>query len=216
MKFEGRNYRVDLLETEGGIAIVGGFFGQVRIAYSELFKLLVKHVETGEVRVLTSLDGWRSVDVSEESGTTKFVFSSADACEAVTVTITATPDEEGISFGGGIQNDNAVWSAMELTYPTPTVFGDTLDLFVPAENGLVIKNATSNEEFKKYIHGTVIPYPSRRMSMQFFAAYGKESGLYLGFHDGTAAAKEIMGIKKNNAPHMANIPTNMALFLLIL
>lgn len=199
MKFEGRNYRVDLLATEGGLAIVGGFFGQVRIAYGELFKLRMKHVETGEARILTSLDGWKTVEVCEENGTTKFVFSSADACEAITVTITATPDEEGVSFGGGIQNDNDAWSAMELTYPTPIVFGDTLDLFVPAENGLVVKNATNNEDFKKYVHGTVIPYPSRRMSMQFFAAYGRESGLYLGFHDGTAAAKEITLTSENGA-----------------
>ena len=52
MKFEGRNYRVDLLATEGGIAVVGGFFGQVRIAYGEIFKLRMKHVETGEARIL--------------------------------------------------------------------------------------------------------------------------------------------------------------------
>ena len=68
MKFEGRNYRVELLNTESGIAIVGGHFGEVRIAYGELFKLRMKHVETGEVRILTSLDGWQSVSVSERDG----------------------------------------------------------------------------------------------------------------------------------------------------
>lgn len=191
MNFEGRNYRLALSKTESGIAITGGLFGEVQIAHGELFKLRMKHVETGEEIILTSMDGWEGIDVSEKGDKTLFVFSRATACENVIVTINASADKDGISFGGGIQNDNETWSAMELTYPTPTVFGDTLDLFVPAENGLVVKNATNNEDFKKYVHGTVIPYPSRRMSMQFFAAYGRESGLYLGFHDGTAAAKEI-------------------------
>lgn len=190
MNFEGRNYRLALSKTESGIAITDGFFGEVQIARGELFKLRMKHAETGEERILTSMDGWEHVDVSEKGDETLFVFSRAAACENIAVTISAAPDEDGISFGGGIQNDNAEWSAMELSYPTPLVSGDALDLFVPAENGLVIKKATDAAEFNKYIHGTVIPYPSRRMSMQFFAVYGKESGIYLGFHDGTAAAKE--------------------------
>ena len=88
MKFEGQNYRVELLATESGIAIVGGHFGQARIAYGELFKLRMKHVETGEVRILTSLDGWRSVDVRKENETTKFVFSTADACERTSTSTT--------------------------------------------------------------------------------------------------------------------------------
>lgn len=191
MKLEGKKYRVELLKTESGIAVVGGFFGEVQLAYNELFRLRVKNVTTGEKRLLTSLDGWGRVDVSENGDETLFVFSSAEACDGITVTVSACADEDGVSFGGGVENHNAEWSAMELSYPTPLVFGDTLDLFVPAENGLEIKNASNAEEFKKYIHGTVIPYPSRRMSMQFFAAYGKKSGIYLGFHDGTAAAKEI-------------------------
>ena len=60
MKFEGKNYRVDLLSTDGGLAIVGGFFGEVQIAYGELFKLRLKHAETGEVINLTSLEGWKA------------------------------------------------------------------------------------------------------------------------------------------------------------
>ena len=76
MKFEGQNYRVELLATESGIAIVGGHFGQARIAYGELFKLRMKQVETGEERILTSLDDWKAIDVCEENGTTKFVTNS--------------------------------------------------------------------------------------------------------------------------------------------
>ena len=190
MKFEAKNYQLTFSRTENGIAIAGGFFGEIQIAESELFKLRVKHVKTGEEVTLTSLDGWGSIQVSENENETQFIFSHAATHENLAVTINASADEEGISFGGGIQNDNEEWSAMELSYPTPLVCGDELDLFVPAENGLVIKNATDEESFKKYIHGTVLPYPSRRYSMQFFAAYGKKSGIYLGFHDGTAAAKE--------------------------
>ena len=165
MKLEGKKYRVELLKTESGIAVVGGFFGEVQLAYNELFRLRVKNVTTGEERLLTSLDGWGRVDVSENSDEALFFFSSAEACDGITVTVSACADEDGVSFGGGVENHNAEWSAMDLSYPTPLVFGDALDLFVPAENGLEIKNASNAEEFKKYIHGTVIPYPSRRMPL---------------------------------------------------
>ena len=190
MNFKGKNYQLTFSKTENGIAIAGGFFGEIQIAQNELFKLRVKHVKTGEEAILTSLDGWGNIQISEKENEIQFTLSRASACEGLEVTINASADEDGVSFGGGIQNDNAEWSVMELSYPTPLVFGNELDLFVPAENGLVVKNATDEESFKKYIHGTVLPYPSRRYSMQFFAAYGKNSGIYLGFHDGTAAAKE--------------------------
>ena len=102
MKLEGKKYRVELLKTESGIAVVGGFFGEVQLAYNELFRLRVKNVTTGEERLLTSLDGWGRVDVSENGDEALFVFSSAEACDGITVTVSACADEDGVSFGGGV------------------------------------------------------------------------------------------------------------------
>lgn len=192
MKIKGQDWYLELdVKGGGGMAIVGGCFGQARLAEHELFSLRMKKVESGEELILTSEAGWGFVDCAEQDNTYTFSFSDCEKCPEVSVTLTAACDGDGISWSGEVKNQNGQWSAMDLTYPMPLVEGKDMDLFVPTEGGQVVKNAADPETFAEQLQEKKIPYPSRRCSMQFFAVYGEESGIYLGIHDGSAAAKEI-------------------------
>ncbi len=192
MKLKGQDWYLELKISHGeGMAIACGCFGQAKLAEHEIFKLRMKNTENGEEIFLTSDKDWGSVECGEKNDRYAFSFSASRRCPSVSVLITAVCDEAGISWGGEVKNENEKWSAMEITYPMPLVEGKDMDLFVPAEGGQVVKNVADPQIFAEQLQEKIIPYPSRRCTMQFFAVYGRESGMYLGIHDGSAAAKEI-------------------------
>ena len=192
MKLKGQDWCLELKMNDGGMVIADGYFGQAKLAEHEIFKLRMKKVENGEELFLSSDKDWGCVTCSDEDGRYELSFSSCELCPDLSVVVTAVCDDEGISWGGEVKNENEQWSAMELTYPMPLVEGKDMSLFVPEEGGQVVKNAAQPEIFAEQLQEKKIPYPSRRCSMQFFAVYGDESGIYLGIHDGSAAAKEIL------------------------
>ena len=191
MIFKGTNWQTELYTDAKSAYIAGGYFGEAKIAPSDVFRLRMKNVENGEVKYLGSRENFLSLDVVQDDNCVTLNFSNCEACPDITVTIKAVYDNEGISWSGGIQNRSSLWSAMELSYPTPLIIADGMDFFLPAESGQVVKNVGDKSIFDLHVEEKLIGYPSRKCCMQYFAVYGKESGIYLGIHDGSAAAKEI-------------------------
>lgn len=191
MILKGTSWQVELHIDRKSAYIVDGHFGQAKLAQSDIFRLRMKNIENGEVRYLGSQEDFSVLEAEQSDGRVVLTFSSCEDCADVTVYVFAIYDDRGISWSCSIQNQNPVWSAMELTYPMPLITAEGMNLFLPAESGQVVENAGDKSVFDLYVEEKLIGYPSRKCCMQYFAVYGKESGVYLGIHDGSAAAKEI-------------------------
>lgn len=191
IQIKGNDWLVEVESTVEGIYVKSGFFGQVRLEPSEIFTLRLKDCNRDRELRLTSRSAFGSVKTEQSDGKIDFYFSQYPEVPDVSVTITASYDETGISWTGDVQNHNQNWSAMELSYPTPILMAKDRDFFEPAESGQVIHNIGNDGVFAAEVPEKIMTYPSRKCCMQYFAVYGQESGIYLGIHDGSAASKEI-------------------------
>ena len=105
------------------------------------------------------------------------VFSAPENYGDITFKLSPKIDGKGISWFTEIINRSDEFSVMWVDYPIPRVTADTFNMFIPSCSGRVIADI-GNIGFK--MKDT---YPHHYSSMQYFAYYGKESGIYLGIHD---------------------------------
>ena len=181
--FESKNYKVEINVTENSAAVEGGFFGEVSLLHSELFSLRVKNTQTNESTVVTSENHWEKISIAKSAESVDLVFKNPEQFENISVTVTAKLNPDGIRWLVDVTNDNNVYSVMEVTYPTPKMTGDYLNYFIPYKAGVVIPDATNKVSSAGHY------YPHWGFCMQFFAVYGKQNGIYIGFEDGEAASK---------------------------
>lgn len=188
----GKDYTVAITAEDSKAYISGGNFGEISVLRSVLFSALIKNNLSGEKYSLDS-ESFSRLEVEEQKGNIKFVFSTPLGIEDISVSVNGEYNDSFVFWTVDVTNNNETYSIMEVTYPVPLLGAEGFDLFVPGASGYVVKNAgvTGFNDFKR-------DYPCGRMSMQYFAVYGKEGGAYIAVEDPLAAVKRFVAKAENN------------------
>lgn len=175
IEIEKSSYSVSF-DTDGhSLSVSGGHFGEMKISSAPLFFARAKRVSDGKNLLFSSSDTWERVEVNADGADYLFKFVGLSEIPGISVEYRAQISDTGIYWTGSVSNESDEWSVMEITYPTVFVTSPRYNLFVPYMCGMEIKDAgNSGFEFNEGNH---------RISMQFFAAYGDEGGIYYGIHD---------------------------------
>ena len=180
----GDNYSVRIACDEHSARIDGGRFGTIAIEPCDVFKANLKNPNSDEIREIGSTTVWKTVRLIQYDESFKLYFSDPDGIEQLMFAVEGICDDVGISWSVSVINDNLEWSVFDVNYPIPKLNSDHFDLFVPDGCGLVIKNA-GNKGYKYKRR-----YPGGYITMQYFAVYNDEGGVYLGIEDGKGSTKE--------------------------
>lgn len=180
---KGSFYQADFDVSEHSACLSGGHFGEIELVNSPLFTATVRRLPSGEDFVVSSASHWARLRTQRYSNTLKFYFSDPKCEERLMFVLEGVQDEDGISWRVEVLNSNPALSVMHVSYPAPTVTGARYDCFYPTGGGRVMSDA-GNRPFSEKRH-----YPTQQASMQFFAAYGKKDGIYIGLEDERAAGK---------------------------
>lgn len=169
-------WSVTLASSGRGAIISAGAFGELQLLTSELFRM---EIETGDGTTSTvfSSGGWESVELEQNGQSFAVTFTNPDKIEGLSVEVIGETDPDGISWYTNVTNDNSDCSVSSVSYPTPGVASETLHLFTPERSGRAIMDAGENGFAASY------EYPGHYLSMQYFAFWGEENGIYLGIHD---------------------------------
>ena len=173
---------LDISMTDQGISFVNGCMGGLQITPSPVFYMQLEDIAGNRVE-LNSESEWGMVVGAQEEEELRIRLSDHAKYNDLAVVITGRPDGKGISWYAEVSNQSTEYSVIAISYPTPTVQGTPLHLFVPDCCGRAIMNAGQNG-FQ--IYGD---YPGHNMSMQYFALWGERGGVYLGVHDPDACMK---------------------------
>ena len=183
---KGRKWHVCIELKDNGAYIKEGVFGNINIIQSELFTVSLKDITSNEKYSMPSSLGWDSIKLEMYEKRLSLIFYSC----CITVKVNAISDDLGISWTADIENRSDALSVMGMTYPTPYMQAERFDFFAPVSSGMVVPNAGNNPDFDKIINQPSYVYPSGVMSMQYFAVYRDNLGIYIGFHDEYANSKE--------------------------
>ncbi len=191
------NYALDLEVNETSAKVVGGRFHDVNLIEGELFSAILECPSTGEEKRVTSLSAWNKVDCRVMGNTYALSFSEPEGCADIVFLYTAVCDDKGIDWHCEIINDSPVWSVGLATYPTVKVAAEPLEIFTPEDSG-------------RHLSGTVdydFRYPATDATMQYFAFWSKEGGIYLGYHDPDANQKDLhLHAKDGNGSLVSEFP----------
>jgi len=176
------SWSLALSATDDGISFTDGRFGELAVCPSPVFHLTLEDT-SGNTFSVDSASGWNKVRCTHDETSVKFWMSKPGQYGDITVVITGLADENGISWYTDVINESGRYSVAEITYPTPVITGKTLHLFLPDCCGRAILNAGKNGFYGSYM------YPGHNMSMQYFAWWGENGGIYLGVHDPDACMK---------------------------
>lgn len=178
---QGPSYSVYIdAPAGGGASIAGGAFGELSVLPSPLFTVRLMTLATREKATVSSSD-FSLVSATEDGHSLTLVLFR----DAVTVSVTATRGDDGVSFRAGVKNENEKLSVLSVTYPMPRLSGKAFDLFEPSTGGKVIENAGE----RGFSYSEI--YPSHILCMPYFAVYGKENGVYLAVEDAKGAPKRM-------------------------
>lgn len=158
-----------------------------------LFDVTLRRKGTREAATLTADRGWGSVELCRgDLPGQRVVTLSAPTDErfaGVSVRVTLTPDSAASAFLWDLRvgNENLEWGLWRVVFPQVAVArqGETAGVFVPHGSGVVRQDLW---------HGTRSAggtYPNGWTAMQYLAAYGSGTGLYVGMHDPTGSTKDI-------------------------
>ncbi len=179
---DGKDFFIEFNKTEDGACIANGRFGALTFDRSALFTLTLRDVAAKKDFSISSLAGWQCVTQRERGGWVQFFFRGYEEMD-LSVTVTANPSEQGVTFETDISNLDSRYSVMEASYPTPSVKNDIFDLFFSSGPGRVIRDFRhANQDFSWL-------YPSSRFCMQYMALFAEGDALYLGHHDREARTK---------------------------
>lgn len=181
---KGENYRLEINVEKNKTEFSSGFFGEISIISGEIFTLTAKDVLSGESIIINSLS-FEKVCANKNENLIEILFENASELPEISVKVSGKNDKDGICWFVSVQNCSSKFSVMNITYPVPKIKSDYFNLFEPGTCGKVVKNAGVNGYKKQGV------YPHATTCMQYFAFYGKNNGIYLGVHDGSAAVKKI-------------------------
>ncbi|MBQ2726415.1 MAG: hypothetical protein IJF78_11985 [Clostridia bacterium] len=171
--------------SESGISFDGGRFSDLSVVPSPVFHMTLED-PSGNSFSVDSASGWKTVRTAQNDGYLKFWLSDPGDFTDITVIVTGRADTGGISWYTDVINESAGYSVTGVTYPTPALSGEVLHLFVPDCCGRAVMNAGKNGFYSNHM------YPGHNMSMQFFAWWSENGGIYLGVHDPDACMKSFV------------------------
>ena len=186
------NWSLTVSTDDHGATVTGGHFGALSVLESPLFSMKYAPVKESAYRraapddgitEITSACGWESVRSVCSDTLLQFWFSGPDGTADLTVVITGTIDDLGISWKCDVINNNPERTVHEITYPTPRVTGTPLHLFLPDCSGRALTDVGTRGFSGRW------DYPGHNMAMQYFAFWGEAGGIYLGIHDPDASMK---------------------------
>jgi hypothetical protein len=178
---KNKEMTVELSIEEHGASIQKGNIGHFEILPSPIFKALVKN-RNGESILISSLCDWQSTEVQACGEYTNILFVSNKFIVELSVEISFKYENDSIVWRARVNNNSSQWSVMSINYPTPVIKREKYDLFVPRFGGRIIKDASEID----YVYKN--NYPGT-LTMQYFALYSQDSGIYFGVEDEKAAVK---------------------------
>ncbi len=176
------NWSLGISVSDHGIAFESGCFRGLTVIPSPVFYLQAEDLD-GQNVTLDSRSGWQSVRCVCDDAVIQMTLSDPISYGGITVTVKGRPDENGISWYMDVANSSETHSVTAISYPTPSLQGEPLHLFVPDCCGRAIMDAGERG------FGGHYDYPGHNMSMQYFAWWGDNGGIYLGVHDPDACMK---------------------------
>ena len=170
--------------TEGRrLSITGGRMADFTVVPSPLFSGQLRHTADEVTAEISSEDLWDSVTYRTYGDSTEITCAGHEKARELTVICRARIERGGLVWQMNVINDSPDWIVMYISYPMPVLEHPRFTLFMPFIGGKTVEDAgNTSVEFNEN-------YPSGRMTMQYFAVYSKESGVYLGLEDGRAAVK---------------------------
>ncbi len=175
-------WSLTIAASDKAAVIYGGHFGELSIKTSELLVIELENVK-GATNQVNSSRGWKSVDVSYSGNEIKILFQNPSKATDIEIELIGRADTKGISWYTNVTNRSDEYSIAEVSYPTPTMIGETLHVFTPDRSGRAIMNAG---EVGYELTDT---YPGFHLSMQYYAYWGDYTGIYLGVHDPDGSSK---------------------------
>ena len=176
------NFSVIFEITDHCASIKKGIFGDITLLRSPIFSATIERLSDKEEFCISSESNWQNVTINNKS----FIFNTPESYGDITFILTPKADKNGISWFTEIKNCSEEYSVISVDYPIPKVTADNFNMFVPSCSGRVIADI-GNIGFK--MKDT---YPHHYSSMQYFAYYGKASGIYLGIHEKDACMKDFI------------------------
>ena len=194
MKIEDVNSNIDAMDFSSSF---------VTVQYSE-FDNKTKFYD------VDSSTNWGKVDYNQFDNKIQFTLSEHKDYKDITIIVEGDIDEKGISWGIEVKNSSKEYSVTSITYPTPSLKGKPLNLFVPDCSGVAIMNVGEKGYSVRDF------YPGHNMAMQYFAWWGNDGGVYIGVHDPKACMKTFYINAKNDVGQLklffegvgAGLPSN--------
>ncbi len=183
MLFQGQNYLLNItVNTNGAYVENGGFYG-IALKRAPLFEMKIQ-TRDDRCETFTSETGWRCVTASGEKKKTVLSFVSPRGIDGLVITLVVRATDTDVTFQTIVENASSV-SVISITYPTPRLYAEEYTLFLPLKAGKELQHAEQIHRQETY------HYP-QHTCMQFYAAYSRGGGIYLGIEDGTASAKQFV------------------------
>lgn len=186
------NYALSIDVKACGMAIAGGTFGDITLLPAPIFRMRLKNTKNNEELHVDSVSGWEKANIKERGTRVEFIFDGWKEVPDVCVIVEADLSEKTVKWTAEVMNDNQEYSVMDITYPTPKITASYFNLFTPGHSGNVTENAG------KQVINESFCYPGSGLSMQYFAMYGKDTGIYVATEDGKAATKKFEWVCEND------------------
>ena len=185
----GNNYSVDISSTDDNAYIESGHFGGLALVRKPLVTVELRRLS--DAHDFTVSERFGSIRAERFGELLRIFLSEPDGIQDIMFVVTAEADSLGISWKVEVINDSSDYSVMSVSYPLPDVTADSFELFVPTNSGKIVPDA-GHSEYKFYGN-----YPGADTSMQYFAAYNSDGGVYLGVEDGRGSAKRFTASAAN-------------------
>lgn len=156
-----------------------------------LFTLTARAISTDEKITVKSSEGWASAEVISGKESTTAVFTGNKLLPKVIVTITASCEQNRITWTTALTSTNNEYSLYECDYPILSFDANAnTSFFSPYGCGEVYPST------KEY--NSTQNYPSYGVSMQYFAFFNEKTkrGIYYGLHDPAPAYKKLCFTKE--------------------
>ena len=185
LKIEKKLWSLSVSVSESGISFDSGHFADLSVIPSPVFHTTLEDTSGNSLSV-DSASGWKTVRTVQNHEYLKFWLSNPGQCAGITVVVTGRVDDKGISWYTDVINESADYSVTGISYPIPAVAGEVLHLFLPDCCGRAIMDAGKKDFRRRNM------YPGHNMSMQYFAWWSENGGIYLGVHDPDACMKNFI------------------------
>ncbi len=184
--FNAENIEFHIAVSDSGAYIDGGRIHALEIAKSPVANLKIKRLSDNREFELDSMCGFKKTKVFHYQTYTEIALLNPRGGEITdfTVLITIKPLKTRIVWNVAILNDNHGYSVLSASYPVLKIKGDVI-AFLPKYGGIVETNIIQNGFSDKEIYPRGGAY-----TMQYFAFYKDNKGVYAAIHDGTGAVKE--------------------------